>query len=81
MVKVKFFGASRHIFGRSEVTVEATTVRGLLKTLSVVCSCEQKELKRYLIFVNDVNIVNLKMWRTKLEDGDVVMFLSPASGG
>ena len=30
---------------------------------------------------NDVNIASLKMYKTKLNDGDKVMFLSPASGG
>ena len=40
-----------------------------------------KELKNAIIYVNDVNFIKLKKYRTKLADGDKVLIMSPASGG
>ena len=40
-----------------------------------------KKLKHSIVIVNDVNINDLKKYRTKLREGDKVLIMSPASGG
>lgn len=81
MVTVKLFGTARVKFHEKEFQVEASTVKELTEVLALRYSVKPKEFKQFLTFVNDVNINKLKMFRTKLADGDVVMLLSPASGG
>ena len=80
MIEVKFFGTARVKFQVRSIEVEASDVKELI---SVVAErfCIREEVKQFLIYVNDVNIASLKMYKTKLNDGDKVMFLSPASGG
>lgn len=81
MITVVFFGAARIEFGIREIVVEASSVSELLKKIATKFNITYKKAKQYLCFVNEENITSLKMWRTKLFDGDKVMLLSPASGG
>jgi molybdopterin converting factor small subunit len=81
MVSVKFFGSARVKFGIKELNVEASDLSSLLKITAGELKVSEKDLKQFVVYVNDVNISKLKMWKTKLKDGDGVMFLSPASGG
>ena len=71
MIEVKFFGTARVKF----------QVRSIISVVAERFCIREKEVKQFLIYVNDVNIASLKMYKTKLNDGDKVMFLSPASGG
>lgn len=81
MVTVVFFGAARIAFGVREIVIEAKSVSELLKKIAEKFNITYKQTKQYLCFVNEENITSLKMWRTKLSDGDKVMLLSPSSGG
>lgn len=81
MVIVKLFGTARLKFNEKEVQVEASTVKELTVVLAERYGVKAKDIRQFLIFVNDSNITALKMFRTKLNDGDVIMLLSPASGG
>ncbi len=81
MVTVKLFGTARVKFHEKEFQVEAGTVKELMEVLADRFSVRTKDVKQFLIYVNEVNITKLKMYRTKLNEGDVIMFLSPASGG
>ena len=81
MVVVKFLGIARIKFKEKELHLEASTIKELAEILAEHFSVKPKEFKQFVILVNEVNINKLKMFRTKLATGDVVMFLSPASGG
>lgn len=82
MIKVKFFGVLRLDLGIVETEAEASTVKELLEVLkNSIDKLKDVNLKDYVIFVNEDNIVKLKMFRTKLNDGDVVSLMSPVSGG
>lgn len=81
MVKVKFFGSARIKYGVKEVNTEANDVKQLTERLAEQFEIQPKEIRNYLIFVNDVNITEIKMFKTKLKDGDTVMLMSPVSGG
>lgn len=81
MVKVRFFGMARINFDRKEMQLEAASVKELTEKIATETGLDAKDIKQYLIFVNEINIDKLKRFRTKLEDGDEVLFLSPSSGG
>ena len=81
MITVKLFGAARINFKDKEVPLEAATVKEVIEKLAERYSVPAKSFKQFVFFVNDVNIDKLKMYRTKLKDGDVVMVISLGSGG
>lgn len=81
MVNVKFFGIARLKFKEKEIQIEAGTVKDLCQAIADRYSVPFKDVKQFLIYVNGVNIVDLKTFRTPLKDGDNLMFLSPSSGG
>ncbi|HKL94591.1 MAG TPA: MoaD/ThiS family protein [Clostridia bacterium] len=81
MVHIKFFGTARVKFGKSEMVANAKCVKELLQIVADEFGVRVKDIKQFLIYVNEINISKLKMWRTKLYEGDQIMFLSPASGG
>lgn len=61
---------------------EAKNVKQLLTVMgNQIDGISYSELKENVIFVNGKNIVDQKMYRTKLKAGDEVLFLSPVSGG
>lgn len=81
MVKIKLFGIARVKFQVREVEIDAKSINDALVLLAEKFGVKSRDLKKFLIYVNEVNISQLKMYRTELKDGDVVMFLSPSSGG
>lgn len=81
MVKVRFFGMARINFDKKGFETEAATVKELVHKVAEATGIDEKEAKQYLIYVNEVNIDKLNRFRTKLHDGDEVLFLSPSSGG
>lgn len=82
MIKIKFLGLIRLNLGIADMEVQASSIKEMLeevaKKTNVITS---KELKDYVIFVNGKNMVDLKMYRTKLFDGDEILIMSPVSGG
>ena len=81
MVNVKFFGTARVKFQTRSLDVDADDVKTLIEKIAKHFGRNEKDLKQFLVYVNEKNITELKMYKTKLADGDTVMFLSPASGG
>lgn len=81
MVKVRFFGIARIKFKEKEIQIESSNVKELLQKIAERYNITLKDAKQFLIYVNDVNITDLKVFRTPLKDGDEVIFLSPSSGG
>lgn len=82
MVKVKFFGILRLTLRKSSVEVEAESVSDLINNLcKLMPDASYTDLRNSIIFINDTEIVKLKGYRTKLQNDDTVMFLSPVSGG
>lgn len=81
MVKVLLYGVARLKFNTKEIDIKATKVKELLKKIADLYSIKYKDMKNFLIYVNDVNISDLSMFNTKLKSGDIVMLVSPSSGG
>ena len=81
MVTVKLFGAARINYKDREVQLEAATVKEVPEKLAEKYNAPIKDFKQFVYFVNDVNIDKLKMYKTALKDGDVVMVISLGSGG
>lgn len=81
MVTVKFFGSARVKFKVKEIQIEALTIKELMSQVALQFNVNAKDIKQYLIYVNEVNITQLNLYRTKLNDGDIIYLLSPASGG
>ena len=81
MVTVKLFGAARINYKDKEVRLNASTVKEVLEQLAEKYDAPLKDFKQFVYFVNDVNIDKLKMYRTPLKEGDVVMVISLGSGG
>ncbi len=81
MVTVKLYGAARVQFKEKQFTIEAASVAELLDVVAARYGVKRKDMKQFLIYVNEENIHTLKMYQTKLNEGDEVMLLSPASGG
>jgi MoaD family protein len=82
MIKVRFFGFIRSQVGVSSIEISAATVDEALKLISDKYeNIKLSTLKNSLIFVNSVDIGNLRMFKTALKEGDEVMILSPTAGG
>lgn len=82
MINVKFFGLLRTTLNTNELNISAENIKSLIDEIEVEASIScKRELKQAIIFVNEVNFLNLKKYRTKLQTGDKVVFLSPVSGG
>ncbi|WP_240840431.1 MoaD/ThiS family protein [Acidaminobacter sp. JC074] len=62
--------------------LQANSVKDLIDVIhnDSGISCKS-QLKNAITFVNDVNFLKLKKYKTPLKTGDKVAFLSPASGG
>ena len=82
MIDVYFYGTLKELLKHSHLKIDAKSVKDLIKNIEsntgVKC---QKELMNALTFVNEVNFLSLKRYKTPLSKGDKVAFLSPASGG
>lgn len=82
MVKVEFFGLYRLNYKMSGCEIDANCIIDLLTKLNELNPYYSiKELKDSIILLNGKNIMDLKKFRTKLNDGDLVLIMSPASGG
>lgn len=77
MVEAKIYGVVRLNTGLSSVSIEACRVDEAIRKLAAESKVEIKDLKRCTILVNGKQA----RMRTKLSDGDEVVFLSPAGGG
>jgi len=84
MIKVKFFGLLRLDLKSEGVTFDASEVkdiRELVEKLTPIYPDFHESFSDQIIMVNDANITSLKFFKTKLKAGDVVLMLSPVSGG
>jgi MoaD family protein len=82
MIKVRFFGLIRSKVGVNSIEISVNTVDEALKLISNNYeNIKLSTLKNSLIFVNSVDIRNLRMFKSALEEGDEVMILSPTAGG
>jgi MoaD family protein len=82
MIRVRFFGFIRSQVGVNSLEISANTVDEALKLISNKYeNIKLSTLKNSLIFVNSVDIGNLRMFKTALKEGDEVMILSPTAGG
>jgi len=82
MAKVKLFGIYSLEVNKDELIIEADTIEAiLLKLSSIEPNLTIKRLKGSLIFVNDKNISELNMFKTKVKPDDNISILSPIAGG
>ncbi|MBR5987492.1 MAG: MoaD/ThiS family protein [Clostridia bacterium] len=81
MVTVRLFGAARVNFKDREVKIEASTVKELVDKLIEKYNSNIKSWRQFMYYVNDVSIEDLKLYKTPLKDGDVVMVVSLGTGG
>ena len=76
MITVKLYGLLRIESGIREKQLEAATVKDVLDAL-VLCGISRKDLSCCLVLVNGTG-ANKK---SKLQDGDTVVLMSPVAGG
>jgi len=76
MITVKLFGLLRIESGIREKQMEAATVKEAMELLSD-CGISRKELTGCVILINGKSATK----RSKLADGDTVVFMSPVAGG
>lgn len=82
MVKVEFFGLYRLNYKMKECEIDAADIMELFRKLNEMNPVYSvRDLKNSIVIINDVNFNELKKYRTKLNDGDKVLIMSPASGG
>ena len=81
MVTVRLFGAASVNFKDREVHIEASTVKELVDKLIEKYNSNIKSWRQFMYYVNDVSIEDLKLYKTPLKDGDVVMVVSLGTGG
>lgn len=82
MVKVEFFGLYRLNYKMAQWETQVDNIFDLLSKLNEFNPYYTiKELKDSIILLNGKNIMDLKKFKTKLNDGDLVLIMSPASGG
>ena len=76
MITVKLYGLLRIESGIREKQLEAATVKEALEQLTL-CGLDRKDLKGCVVLVNGKSANR----RSKLEDGDTVVLMSPVAGG
>ncbi len=78
MITVRLFGLLRLDSGIRELTLEADTVAQVQKALLAHSEAlSKKELDGCVVLINNKPVSK----RSKLHDGDTVVFLSPVAGG
>lgn len=77
MIEIKFFGNYRTLVGKSDMRLEAKSIKNLMYLIEQATGMETKKLKHSLIFLNGQPLMKNK----KLMPGDEVAFFSPVSGG
>ena len=81
-VQVKYRGHLAALTGRTEETIDAGDVNGILKTIRRQYSPEaEKAARSMLIALNGESILLLKRFKTALNDGDKVSFFPLCAGG
>jgi molybdopterin converting factor small subunit len=82
MAKVKLFGIYSTKVEKDNLIIDAKNIGELLiKLTELEPKLSLKELKRSLIFVNNRNITELNMFKTKINHEDSISILSPVAGG
>lgn len=82
MAKVKLYGIYSTKVENNQLIIEAKNIEELLLKLSQLePNLNIKELRRSIIFVNNKNITELSMFKTKIEHNDNISILSPIAGG
>jgi len=76
MITVKLYGLLRIESGIRERTLEATAVKEVLEHLAG-CGISRKDLNGCVILVNGKSANK----RSKLNDGDTVVLMTPVAGG
>lgn len=82
MITVKLYGLFRISAGKAVFEFEkAKDLNEVVSLLAQNSEVSSDEWKQAVLYVNGVPIDKLKMFRTKINDGDIISVLSPASGG
>ena len=82
MANVRLFGIHSIKVGNNSLIIDAKNIEELLLKLAKLGSnLTLKELKGSLIFVNNKNIAQLNMFKTKIDSSDNISILSPTAGG
>lgn len=82
MITVRVFGVTRLLLKVSRLEIDADSVIDSLKIISNLYeNITLKELKSCIIFVNGINMMQLKRFNTKIKDGDEIQIFSPIGGG
>lgn len=81
MINVKFLGLVQLLITTKETMVDSSTVDEALKIISRRYDIKLSILKNSIILVNEINIVQLRKFKTRLYDGDEIIILSPGGGG
>jgi molybdopterin converting factor small subunit len=82
MITVKFFGLISIDSNIRKLTARAGTVAEVIKEILQQCpNLSEKQLKAAVIVINSKQITGIKRFTTSLQDGDELVFLTPASGG
>jgi molybdopterin synthase sulfur carrier subunit len=87
-VRVRLFHELRSQFGRSEIEVEAATMKDLLQSIITKKNAvkellfnSQGKLRSYILFYVNNTVLNPPDLARKLNDGDLVLLVPPAAGG
>ncbi len=82
MILVRFFGTLRLSIGESRLEMEAERIDQLLVKINQKYNkIGIKQLKNSVIFINNQNINKLERFKSRLKDGDEVLFISAMGGG
>ena len=82
MITVRFFGMVRLQTKIASISAEANDINELLKEIcNKISDVKIETLKNSVIYVNGKNIINMNLFKTKLNKNDEVQILSPISGG
>ena len=76
MITVKLFGLLRIESGIKQMQVEAASIKDVLKALADH-GISPEDLNSCVILINGSNATK----RSKLQDGDTVVLMSPVAGG
>ncbi|MDR2610553.1 MAG: MoaD/ThiS family protein [Clostridiales Family XIII bacterium] len=81
-VTVKYRSGLAETVGKTEEIIPADSVADVLKYIKANYGRDAYRTARAMVIaVNEVGILKLRVFKTALEDGDVVQFLPIAGGG
>lgn len=81
MAIVKYYGFLRSKTKHGVDIIDVRNIRALLKSISENYDVPYKDLKRCVIYVDNIDIDKLDRLNTKLEKNSIVMILSASAGG